>query len=85
MRWRLLGSFVLVIVIALGTVALVARYTTQQEVETFLIHGGQLGLENLATSLEEYYAENESWVGADEMAAGTGATGAGNVSRSKAS
>ncbi|MBG0787483.1 MAG: HAMP domain-containing protein [Anaerolineaceae bacterium] len=74
MRWRLLGSFALIILIALGTVAVVARYTTQQEVETFLIHGGQIGLENLATNLEEYYAENGSWTGAEGVStAGSGA------------
>lgn len=72
MRWRLLGSFALVILIALGTVALVARYTTQQEVETFLGHGGQIGLENLADSLEAYYSENDSWVGAEEITTGAG-------------
>jgi two-component system sensor histidine kinase BaeS len=79
MRWRLIGSFLLVILIALGTVALVTRYTTQQEVETFLVYGGQIGLENLATSLEEYYAENGSWTGATDVSAmnGSGGSGAG--------
>jgi len=65
MRWRLLGSFLLVIIIALGTVAIVTRYTTKQEVQSFLGHGGQVGLENLADSLEVYYAENGSWEGVD--------------------
>ena len=41
MRWRLLGSFLLIIIIALGTVAVVTRYTTEQEVERFLGYGGQ--------------------------------------------
>ncbi len=72
MRWRLVGSFVLVILIALGTVALVARYTTQQEVETFLGHGGQVGLENLADSLESYYVENGGWTGAEALSSGAG-------------
>ncbi len=76
MRWRLLGSFILVIVIALGTVALVARYTTQQEVETFLGHGGQIGLENLADSLEAYYADTGSWTGAEEVTTGASANAA---------
>ena len=44
MRWRILGSFVAIILVALGTVALVTRYTTEQEVQTFLGHGGQVGL-----------------------------------------
>ena len=62
MRWRLLGSFGLIILIALGTVAIVSRITTEQEVQTFLGHGGQVGLENLADTLEAYYAENGSWI-----------------------
>lgn len=80
MRWRLIGSFLLVILIALGTVALVTRYTTQQEVETFLGYGGQIGLENLAASLEDYYAENGSWTGAAEITAANGGGGAGTGS-----
>jgi len=61
MRWRLLGSFGLIILVALGTVAVVSRFTTQQEVQEFLGHGGQVGLEHLADSLESYYTENGSW------------------------
>lgn len=67
MRWRLLGSFAVIILIALGTVALVTRYRTEQEVQTFLRHGGQAGLENLVNSLESYYAANGSWVGVDSV------------------
>ena len=77
MRWRLIGAFILIIVVALGTVAVVARYTTQQEVATFLGHGGQLGLENLANNLEDYYVENGSWAGADALFAGSGSQGRG--------
>jgi len=66
MRWQLIGAFGLIILIALGTVALVARYTTEQEVQTFISHGGQTGLENLASSLEDYYAANGSWDGVDQ-------------------
>jgi len=67
MRWRLLGSFLLIILIALGTVAIVTRYTTEQEVESFLGHGGQEGLENLANSLESFYSENGSWKGVESV------------------
>jgi len=63
MRWRLLGAFALIIIIALGTIAVVTRYTTQQEVQRFLGYGGQVGLENLANRLETYFAENGSWAG----------------------
>lgn len=67
MRWRLLGSFGLIILIALGTVAVVTRYTTEQEVQRFLGHGGQVGLENLTNTLEEFYKSNGSWVGIDSI------------------
>lgn len=67
MRWRLLGSFLLIIIIALGTVALVTRYTTEQEVVSFLGYGGQVGLENLSDSLEAYYAETETWEGVESV------------------
>lgn len=63
MRWRIIGAFAIIILIALGTVAAVTRYRTEQEVVTFLAHGGQVGLENLAESLESYYAQNGSWQG----------------------
>jgi len=39
----------------------VTRYTTEQEVQRFLGYGGQVGLENLADTLENYYADNGSW------------------------
>ena len=77
MRWRLIGAFILIILVALGTVAVVARYTTQQEVATFLGHGGQIGLENLANNLEDFYSENGSWAGADALFTGVGSQGRG--------
>ncbi len=67
MRWRLLSAFGLIILVALGTVALVSRFTTQQEVKTFLGHGGHVGFENLAESLESYYKENDSWENVDSL------------------
>lgn len=77
MRWRLLGAFILVILIALGTVWVVARYTTEQEVQTFLGHGGQIGLENLADNLESYYTENGSWEGVTTGSQGGQGRGSG--------
>jgi len=70
MRWRLLIAFGLIILVALGTVALVSRFTTQQEVRTLLGHGGQVGLENLAGSLESYYEENDTWAGVESLSRG---------------
>lgn len=67
MRWQLLGAFGLIIVVALGTVALLAQYTARQEVESFLRHGGQEGLEAMSSSLENYYLENGTWSGVDSL------------------
>jgi len=88
MRWRLLGAFSLIILIALGTVALVSRYTTQQEVQEFLGHGGQVGLENLANDLETYYKDNNTWSGLETLPGigqgyGQGRRGGANVSTSQ--
>ncbi len=84
MRWRLLGAFGLIIFIALGTVALVSRFTTQQEVTTFLGHGGQVGLENLADSLESYYEDNGSWSGVESLSPSMPGRGQGQGPRSGA-
>jgi signal transduction histidine kinase len=67
MRWQLFAAFGLIILIALGTVAVVAQYAAAREVQTFLRHGGQEGLENLSASLENYYAQNDSWSGVESV------------------
>jgi two-component system sensor histidine kinase BaeS len=67
MRWRLLGAFGVIILVALATVAVVSRFTTQQEVQEFLGHGGQVGLESLANDLESYYKENGVWTGLESL------------------
>lgn len=77
MRWRLLGAFCVIVLIALGTVAVVSRFTTQQEVQEFLGHGGQVGLESLANDLESYYKENDSWAGLESLPATGSGIGAG--------
>lgn len=79
MRWRLLMSFGLIILVALVTVSLVTRYTTEQEVQTFLGHGGQVGLENLSDALENYYASSDSWDGV--VVSGGAGVGRGRGSR----
>ncbi|MFZ3151581.1 MAG: ATP-binding protein [Anaerolineaceae bacterium] len=63
MRTRLILAFVIVILVALGTVLLVADYSTETQVHGYLrrstigVSGEQL------SSLEEYYRANSSWEG----------------------
>ncbi len=67
MRWQLFIAFGLIVLIALGSVAIVANIAAEREVQSFLRHGGQEGLENLSESLESYYAQNGSWLGVDSV------------------
>ncbi len=66
-RWQLFIAFGLIILIALGTVAIVAQVTAEREVESFLRHGGQESLEKLSSSLISYYAQNNSWSGVETV------------------
>ena len=73
LRWQLIVAFGLIVLVALAAVAIIARSTAEREVESFLRHGGQVGLETLSESLEDYYAENQSWDGVEDLlTAGSG-------------
>lgn len=61
MRLRLFLSFVLIILIAIGSVVLITRQSTVNEVRDFMFRGGVLGLENLVTRLETCYAQYQAW------------------------
>lgn len=84
MRWQLFAAFGLIILIALGTVAVVAQYAAEREVETFLRHGGQEGLENLTEALENFYEQEGSWSGVESIFPTAGA-GRGRIRGSGAS
>lgn len=67
MRWRLFFSFVLVAVVSILSLLILVRQGAIQEVRTYMFRGGMAGLENIVTTLEEYYQENQSWSGADQL------------------
>ncbi len=67
MRLRLLLSFGIIILVALGSVLVAARVTAEQEVQGFLGRGVLAGVETLITDLEEYYQTEESWDGVLEV------------------
>ncbi len=67
MRLRLFLSFVLIILIAVGSVVLITRQSTVQEVRDFMFRGGVLGLENLVTRLETCYEEYQAWENCAEI------------------
>ncbi len=67
MRLRLIISFILVILIAIGSVVLVAHQRTATEVRAYMFRGGALGLEPLVNSLEVYYSRHHTWEGAQSL------------------
>jgi signal transduction histidine kinase len=67
MRLRLILSFALVALAAIGSVLLITRQGTASEVHTFMARGGMMGLDSLAGNLEGYYQANGSWQGVETL------------------
>ncbi|MEN6410484.1 MAG: ATP-binding protein [Anaerolineaceae bacterium] len=67
MRVRLLITYLLVVLVAVGSLVLMVRSSVNTEVQTFMFRGGMTGLTGLVDSLEEYYQTNGSWQGVDSL------------------
>lgn len=67
MRLRLILSFLLIAIISVGSVVLIARLTTAQQVRAYMFRGGMVGVEALVNSLEDYYRIHRSWEGVEEV------------------
>jgi len=63
MRIRLIASFAIVVLVSIASVVLIARQSAANEVRAFMFRGGMSGVDELANTLEEYYATNGSWQG----------------------
>ncbi|MBN1669105.1 MAG: HAMP domain-containing protein [Anaerolineales bacterium] len=72
MRLRLIAAFVLVVLITIASMVLITRQVTAQQVRTFMFRGGLTGTESLVTALEDYYDRQDTWVGVENLFAGTG-------------
>jgi len=68
-RFKLFGSFVLVILVAVSAVYLIANYSTSQQFRLYLIRGETMRLEVLKNMLIDYYKEKGSWEGVREFLA----------------
>ncbi len=71
MRLKLTLSFLLVALVAIGSVVILAHQRTAREVRAYMFRGGALGLEPLVNDLEAYYARNHTWEGAETLLAQT--------------
>jgi signal transduction histidine kinase len=67
MRFRLILSFILVVIIAIASVAMIARRQTVSAVNAFIYRGGLSGTEGLVSNLEDHYANYGSWEGVDTL------------------
>ena len=67
MRIRLILAFTLVIVIALGTVLLVANLSAETQVQGYLRRFGMGGGSELTQSLADYYRQHQSWAGVEAL------------------
>jgi two-component system OmpR family sensor kinase/two-component system sensor histidine kinase BaeS len=69
MRLRLIASFLLVVLVTIGVVIVVALRQTASEVRTFLFRGGLTNSAEIVAALEAYYAEHQTWEGAENLLA----------------
>jgi len=67
MRWRLIISFVLIVLVSVASVLVVFRQSAIQEVRTYMFRGGMAGVEGLVTTLEDYFQTNQSWEGVERL------------------
>ncbi len=67
MRLRLFLSFTLIVLISVTSFALLARERTASEVRAFMFRGGMTGVEELVTTLEDYYRSHRSWQGVNTL------------------
>ncbi len=62
-RLKLIGAFILVILVAIAVVYLAANYTVSKQFRLYVIRGALLQAEPLREELLDYYRERGSWQG----------------------
>lgn len=81
MLWRIFLSFLLIILVAVGSLAFFAYRSTTSEIASFVTRGGLWGIEEMVKALEEYYQEHQTWQGAETILASS-QTGKGMMQHS---
>ncbi len=69
MRWRIFLSFLLVILVAVGSLTYFVYHSTSSEFSSFVTRGGLWGVDKMVKALEEYYRQHHSWQGAEMILA----------------
>ncbi len=58
MRLKLFLAFTFIVLVSVSLVAIIARRGAVNEVRLFMYRGGMVGLNDMATELENYYQEH---------------------------
>ncbi len=67
MRWRLMLSFILIVLVSVVSVVLLARLGAANEVRAFMFRGGMGDIQSLEADLEAFYLQQGSWSGVEEL------------------
>ncbi|MBM3127337.1 MAG: HAMP domain-containing protein [Chloroflexi bacterium] len=67
LQWRLLAAFVAVVLIAVAVVAVVSTQSTATEFGVFVAHSRRMQRRPLVMMLAQYYAQNQTWAGAQNL------------------
>ena len=65
MRVRLILSFILVVMISIISVVVSLVFSARREVGAVMFRGGMVDVQELASALETYYRQHNSWEGVD--------------------
>lgn len=74
MRLRLFAAFAIIVLVAVISVVIIARQGAASAVRTFMFRGSMIGVDELASSLQDYYAANGSWQGIEDSTVWPNAT-----------
>lgn len=77
MRLRFILAMALVAVIAVLCVVVFFRLDAADQLNNYLFRGGMFGMTGLVDTLEEYYQENGSWSGVQDLIGSAGMMGPG--------
>lgn len=67
LRRKLILSFLLVALVTAGSVVIVFRLTSVQEVQSFMLRGTMVEVDELAATLEAYFQEKGGWDQVDSL------------------
>jgi signal transduction histidine kinase len=67
LQWRILAAFIAVVLIAVAVAAIVGVQSTASEFGSFVAHSGMARSRPFAMMLTQYYAQRQSWDGAQAL------------------